>query len=414
MNLASIKHQWPLGRGFERFYGFLGGGDQPVVSGPRLRQPPSRAAQVSRGGLPLHHRHHRQGDRVHPRRQGDRAGQAVLPLLRAGRLPRAAPRAEGVGRQVQGQVRHGLRGLPRARVRAPEEDGSPARRRRALADQPVRGRRSHDGQSWPELDTVRPWDSLSDDEKRLFCRMAEVYAGFLSHADHELGRLLDYLEETEQLDNTIVVLVSDNGASGEGGPNGSVNENKFFNGVPDTMEENLKYLDDLGGPRTYNHYPTGWAWAFNTPFKMWKRYSNYEGGTADPMIVSWPSEYRRSGRGAPPVHPRGRHRADAVRLPRSRAARRQSRATSSARSRASASPRLSTMPRHRPASRRSSSRCSARARSGIRAGRRLRCRLPHPTHGRTSPGSSGSCSIQSWIPASVTTSRPRSRAGCRS
>src|SRR5262249_43540782 len=94
---------------------------------------------------------------------------------------------------------------------------------------------SHDGKPWSEFDVVRPWDSLSDDEKRLFARMAEVYAGFLSHADHQLGRLLDYLEESGQLDNTLIVLVSDNGASGEGGPNGSVNENKFFNGIPDTI-----------------------------------------------------------------------------------------------------------------------------------------------------------------------------------
>ena len=99
--------------------------------------------------------------------------------------------------------------------------------------------KSADGKGWPEADTVRPWDSLSDDEKRLFARMAEVYAGFLSHADHEIGRLLDYLEECGQLDNTIIVLVSDNGASGEGGPNGSVNENKLFNGLPDKIEENL-------------------------------------------------------------------------------------------------------------------------------------------------------------------------------
>jgi arylsulfatase len=73
------------------------------------------------------------------------------------------------------------------------------------------------------------------------------------------------------------VLVSDNGASGEGGPNDSVNENKFFNGVPDTIEENLRYIDVLGGPLTYNHSPTGWAWAFNTPFKLWKRYGNFRG-----------------------------------------------------------------------------------------------------------------------------------------
>ena len=125
--------------------------------------------------------------------------------------------------------------------------------------------------------------------------MAEVYAGFLSHADNEIGRLLDYLEESGQLDNTMIVLVSDNGASGEGGPNGSVNENTYFNGVPDKIEDNLKYLDVLGTPLTYNHYPTGWAWAFNTPFKLWKRYANYEGGTADPMIVSWPARITETG-----------------------------------------------------------------------------------------------------------------------
>ena len=114
---------------------------------------------------------------------------------------------------------------------------------------------SADGTPWPEADTVRPWASLADDEKRLFSRMAEVFAGFVSHADHQLGRMLDYLEDSGQLENTMIVLVSDNGASGEGGPNGSVNENKFFNGVPDTIEANMKYLDVLGSPATYNHYP---------------------------------------------------------------------------------------------------------------------------------------------------------------
>ena len=140
----------------------------------------------------------------------------------------------------------------------------------------------------PALDYTRPWATLSADEKRLFARMAEVYAGFLSHCDDQIGRLLAYLEDIEQLDNTIIVLVSDNGASGEGGPNGSVNENKFFNGVPDDLAENLAMLDELGGTKTYNHYPNGWAMAFNTPFKMWKRYS-FNGGTCDPCIISWPA-----------------------------------------------------------------------------------------------------------------------------
>ena len=171
-----------------------------------------------------------------------------------------------------------------------------------------------DGKAWNPLDVTRPWDSLSADEKKLFTRMAEVYAGFLSHTDHHIGRLLDYLEESGQLENTIIVLVSDNGASGEGGPNGSVNENKFFNGIPDTIEENMKYLDVLGSPETYNHYPTGWAWAFNTPFKMWKRY-NFEGGVADPMLVSWPKGIQAKGERAPPVQPRHRHCAHDLRMP---------------------------------------------------------------------------------------------------
>ena len=150
------------------------------------------------------------------------------------------------------------------------------------------------GEPFPALDYTRPWDSLSGDEQRLFCRMAEVYAGFLAHADEQIGRLLDYLEETGQRENTIVVLVSDNGASGEGGPNGSVNENKMFNGIADDITENLTMLDELGGPKTYNHYPNGWAMAFNTPFKMWKRYE-YAGGTSDPCIISWPAGIEAKG-----------------------------------------------------------------------------------------------------------------------
>jgi arylsulfatase A-like enzyme len=144
------------------------------------------------------------------------------------------------------------------------------------------------------LDDVRPWDSLSDDEKRLFARMAEVYAGFSEYTDHQVGRIVDYLEESGQLDNTIVLYCADNGASGEGSPNGSVNENKFFNGWPDEMQANLEHIDDLGSPNTYNHYPTGWAVAFSTPYKMFKRYS-YAGGTCDPLVIHWPAGIEAKG-----------------------------------------------------------------------------------------------------------------------
>jgi arylsulfatase len=95
----------------------------------------------------------------------------------------------------------------------------------------------------------------------------------------QVGRIVDFLEESGQLDNTIVLFCADNGASGEGSPNGSVNEGKFFNGYPDEIEENLPLIDELGGPGAYNHYPTGWAVAFSTPFRMFKRYS-YKGASA--------------------------------------------------------------------------------------------------------------------------------------
>lgn len=148
--------------------------------------------------------------------------------------------------------------------------------------------------TFSEGDAVRPWDSLSDPEKALFARMAEVYAAMSEYADVQVGRIVDYLEESGQLDNTLIMYCADNGASGEGSPNGSVNENKFFNAWPDKMEDNLPMLDKLGGPDCYNHYPTGWAAAFSTPYRMFKRYS-YQGGICDPLVIHWPAGMKARG-----------------------------------------------------------------------------------------------------------------------
>src|SRR5262245_11642352 len=144
-------------------------------------------------------------------------------------------------------------------------------------------------------DAVRPWDSLNADEKKLFARMAEVYAGMSEYADAQVGRIVEHLEQTKQLENTLIFYCADNGASGEGTPNGSVNENKFFNGYPDDLSENMKLMNALGGPDTYNHYPTGWAVAFSTPFQMFKRYSQYAGGTCDPLVIHWPKGIKAKG-----------------------------------------------------------------------------------------------------------------------
>jgi arylsulfatase len=144
-------------------------------------------------------------------------------------------------------------------------------------------------------DYVRPWNTLNADEKKLFARMAEVYAGFSEYTDAQVGRIIDYLERTKQFDDTLIFYCADNGASGEGTPNGSVNENKFFNGYPDDLAENMKDIDVLGSPDTYNHYPTGWATAFSTPFQMFKRYSQYAGGTCDPLVIHWPKGIKAKG-----------------------------------------------------------------------------------------------------------------------
>ncbi|MEV8212947.1 arylsulfatase [Leifsonia sp. NPDC077715] len=295
MNLASVRRQWPLGRGFERFYGFLGAETNQWY--PDLvhdNHPVEQPATPEEG-------YHFSVDITDKALAFVRDAKAVAPekpfLLYfcpgATHAPHHAPK-EWADRYA-GKFDMGYEAYREEVFQRQQALGVLPENAELSPINPYADRTSSTGKPWPELDTVRPWDSLNDDEKRLFARMAEVYAGFLSHIDDQIGRLLDYLEESGQLDNTLIVLVSDNGASGEGGPNGSVNESKFFNGIPDSIEDNLKYLDVLGSPLTYNHYPTGWAWAFNTPFKLWKRYSNFEGGTADPMIVSWPAKIAERG-----------------------------------------------------------------------------------------------------------------------
>ena len=295
MNLASTKRQWPLGRGFERFYGFLGAETNQWY--PDLihdNHPVEQPATPEQG-------YHFSTDITDHALAFIRDAKAVAPekpfflyyCPGACHAPHHAPKEWSD--KYRGAFDMGYEAYREQVFQRQQALGILPEEAELSPINPYIDRTSRDGKTWPELDTVRPWEPLSDEEKRLFARMAEVYAGFLSHADNEIGRLLGYLEESGQLENTIIVIVSDNGASGEGGPNGSVNENKLFNGLPDKIEENLAFLDDLGTPLTYNHYPTGWAWAFNTPFKLWKRYSNYEGGTADPMIVSWPARITATG-----------------------------------------------------------------------------------------------------------------------
>ncbi len=296
-NLAAFKGRWPLGRGFERFYGFLGGETNcwypDLVHDNHPVEPPGRPEDG----------YHLADDLADRAIEFIRDAKVIDPdkpffmyfAPEAGHAPHLGPEewiAKYKGRFDQGYeaIRSEILARQKELGLLPEDTELSAINPHGEPEAT-----GPDGQPWPHLDTVRPWDSLSDDEQRLFCRMAEVFAGFLAYHDHQFGRVLDYLEESGELDNTIIVVMSDNGASGEGGPNGTFNEWRFFNGMETSTEETLTHIDELGGPKSNNHYNTGWAWAFDTPFPYWKRWAGYEGGVSDMCIVSWPDRIAAHG-----------------------------------------------------------------------------------------------------------------------
>jgi arylsulfatase A-like enzyme len=180
------------------------------------------------------------------------------------------------------------------RYRGQFDDGWDVYRERVFARQKELGIVPADTELSRHDPDVPEWDELPADQRRLYARMMEVFAGFLSHADHHIGRLLDYLRETGELDNTLVMLVSDNGASAEGGVTGTPNEAQFYNNAPQPVEEMVKQIDELGGTTTFNHYAWGWTFAGNTPFRRWKR-ETYRGGVSDPFIVHWPKGIKAQG-----------------------------------------------------------------------------------------------------------------------
>jgi arylsulfatase len=148
----------------------------------------------------------------------------------------------------------------------------------------------------PRPEWVKPWEPLSADEKKLYARFMENFAGYLAYTDHECGRLLEAVRQLPDADNTLIFyIVGDNGASSEGGFSGTVNEVMNLNGVPSKLEDNLKMLDEIGEPHTEPHYPLGWAWAGNAPFQWVKQVASHLGGTRNPMVVSWPAKIKDAG-----------------------------------------------------------------------------------------------------------------------
>jgi arylsulfatase A-like enzyme len=295
-NLAAFKGRWPLGRGFERFYGFLGGESNQwypdLVRDNSQIEPPATPEEG----------YHLSKDLAEQAIEMIQAAKVIDPAKPfflylspgAGHSPHHvftewADKYKGKFDQGYEAIRAGILERQKQLGLLPEDTELSSINPHGEPE-----RKGPDGQPWPALDTVRPWDSLTDDERRLFARMAEVFAGFVSYTDDQIGRVLDYLEDSGQLDNTLIVVMSDNGASGEGGPNGSFNEWRFFNGVADTTDATLPHIDELGTPKSYNHYCTGWAWAFDTPFPYWKRWAGYEGGVADTFMIAWPKQIAHS------------------------------------------------------------------------------------------------------------------------
>ncbi len=140
----------------------------------------------------------------------------------------------------------------------------------------------------PKPEAIKDWESLTADEKKLFERQMEVFAGFGEHTDHEIGRLIDAIEQRGELENTLIFyIVGDNGSSAEGGMIGMYNENTYFNGVQETLDMQLNKIDELGTEHTYNHFAAGWAVAGNTPFTWTKQVASNFGGTRNGMVISW-------------------------------------------------------------------------------------------------------------------------------
>jgi arylsulfatase len=283
------RSQWPLQEGFDRYYGFLGGETNQwypdLVEDNHFIEPPATPEQGYHLSKDL-------TDQALKMLRDQKATNPSKPWFMwfcpgANHAPHQAP-ADYIAK-YKGKFDDGYEAYRTWVLQRMIDKGIMPKGTKLTPINPLPQDIANPG------DMVRPWNTLTADEKRLFSHMAEVYAGFSEYTDAQVGRVIDYLKQTGQFDNTVIFYCADNGASGEGSPSGSVNENKFFNGYPDEMSENMKYLNVLGSPDTYNHYPTGWAVAFSTPFQMFKRYAEYSGGTCCPLVISWPKGIKAKG-----------------------------------------------------------------------------------------------------------------------
>jgi arylsulfatase A-like enzyme len=263
--------QWPLARGFDRFYGFLEGEtdqfhpelvcDNHPISPPAA---PEDGYHLSEDLIDQLLAMVSDSKGVRP----DRPFFAYVPFG-ATHAPHQAPASY------------------MEKYRGKFDEGWDITRQRWFERQLASGVVPEGTQLAPRNPGVDAWDDLPENQQRLACRLQEAFAAFLDHTDDQIGRLVEGLREMGQLDNTVLVVLADNGASQEGGPYGVMHEMKFFNGIFETPDEAVARIDDIGGPHSHTNYPWGWAQCGNTPFK-WYKQNTHEGGVHVPMIVHAP------------------------------------------------------------------------------------------------------------------------------
>ncbi|MGQ0802906.1 MAG: arylsulfatase [Actinomycetota bacterium] len=287
---AGPFERWPLGLGFERYYGFLGGDTNQwapeLVCDNHFVDPPRSPDEG-------YHLTEDLADRAigYVRdQQHARPGQPFFLYFATGAMH--AP--------------HHVAPEWSERYRGRFDDGWEAGRERIFSRQLELGIVPAGTELTERPSWVRAWDGLPAEERRLYARQMEVFAGFLSHTDDQIGRLVASLADLGVLDDTLLLLISDNGTSAEGGPLGTLNEHRFTHDMTDDLADSIARIDELGGFRAYNHYAWGWAWAGNTPLRLWKRYT-WLGGVRTPLVVHWPSG---TGTGRGEVRPQFCHAID--------------------------------------------------------------------------------------------------------
>ena len=273
---AGPYDHWPLQRGFDRFYGFLAGetnqwNPELIMGNERIEQPPFEDYHLSEGIIDQSCKWLRQLASAAPDKPF-----FLYTAFGAGHTPHHVPR------------------MFADKYKGIFDDGWDAARTKILSRQKALGLLPASQRLAPRNTGVQVWDQLSPEEQKVAARFEEIFAGFMEHCDQQIARLLAQLDALGKRDDTIVIAMSDNGADALGGTHGSYDHMRSRTGNHPSLEENLAHLDELGGPMSYNIYPSGWAMAGNTPFKRYKG-NTYAGGVRAPLLIRWPDGIKAKG-----------------------------------------------------------------------------------------------------------------------